>query len=96
MRNRIGGVVRYNHHIYTYSDRSGVGAGNREMASAAAVVRNWSVCTFMHPELDQRQGKWLFCLIHNSRHSAISPVTYQPQRIRLLSDVSVFGILFLC
>ena len=43
MRNRIGGVVRYNHHIYTYSDRFGVGAGNREMASAAAVVRNWSV-----------------------------------------------------
>ena len=28
--------------------------------------------------------------------SSSSPVTYQPQRIWLLSDVNVFGRLFLC
>ena len=31
-----------------------------------------------------------------SRHSASSPVTYQPQCIWLLSDVNVFGWLILC
>ena len=31
-----------------------------------------------------------------SYHSASSPVTYQPQWIRLLSDVNVSGGLFLC
>ena len=29
-------------------------------------------------------------------HSASSPITYQPRPIRLLSDVNVFGGLFLC
>ena len=32
---------------------------------------------------------------HISHHSGSSPVTYQPQRTRLLSDVNVFGGLFL-
>ena len=31
-----------------------------------------------------------------SYHFASSPVTYQPQRTLLLSDVNVFGGLFLC
>ena len=31
-----------------------------------------------------------------SYHSASSPVSYQPQRIRLLSKVNVYGGLFLC
>ena len=46
MWNRRGGVVRYNLHVYTYSDLFGVGAATfklREMASAVAVVCNWSV-----------------------------------------------------
>ena len=45
----------------------------------------------------RRQGK-LFFFASDSRlsyHSASSPVTYQPQRTQLLSDVNVFGGLFL-
>ena len=38
-----------------------------------------------------RQGK-----SRRSYHSPSSPVTYQPQRTQLLSDVNVFGGLFLC
>ena len=37
------------------------------------------------------QGTWIFLY-----HSASRPVTYQPQRIRLLCDVNIFGRLFLC
>ena len=35
-------------------------------------------------------------VIHVSYHSTSSPVTYQPQRTWLLSDVNVLGGLFLC
>jgi hypothetical protein len=67
MRNRRGGVVRYNRHVYTHSDWFGVGAAPlelREMASAAVVVSNWSVCTIVHTKLDRCQGKCIFCLTH--------------------------------
>ena len=37
-----------------------------------------------------------FCLWFTSSVSLCSPLTYQPQRIRLLSDVNDFGRLFLC
>ena len=52
MPNRRGGVYRYSQHLYTYSDWFGVGAATfqlREMASAAVVVRNWSVVAFTCP-----------------------------------------------
>ena len=50
-----GGVVRYNRHVYTYSNYFGV------LLIAAAVVRNWST---PHTELDRCQGWWIYCLIH--------------------------------
>ena len=71
--------------MFTYSDWFGVGA-------AAAVVGDWSVGTLMHPELDRGQGKWIF--LPDSYHSTSNPVTYQPQRIWLLSDVN--SGLFIC
>ena len=43
---------------------------------------------------DRCQGKWIFPRL--SYHSASSLGTYQPQCFRLLSDVNVFGGLFLC
>ena len=61
MWNRRGAVVRYNRHVYTLIQ---IGLGQvlllREIASAAAVVRNGSVCTVMHTKLDRCQGKWIF------------------------------------
>ena len=55
----------------------------REMASEAAVARNWSVCTFMHTELDFLPDSRL------SYPSASRSVTYQPERVHEATSTSL-------
>ena len=59
----------------------------------AIMHKSYSNGNFSNINVETKISDVYECL---SFHSASGPETYQPQRVRLLSDVNVFGGLFLC